>query len=211
MKPRPSPVVVALAFLVCTISLTRGSAFACEDGQGLSQVIASATRTVALTMMPPTPAPTPSVSTPAATDETPALKWPQTTTWPFTIAGRVTLPGPQLQTMPREFRESSDGHGVAKALAGVSTGLFVLLQGVDIAQTMQCIGAASCREANPFLRSLARQPAAFGATKMAIAFVSGYTLFHARGKHPKLVTALSIAGIGLYATITYRQAQLNRR
>jgi hypothetical protein len=206
VKPRCSPTVVALACLAFTVSLTRGLAFAADGGQDLSQAIASATRAVAMTVAPASTSPTP-----AASDQPMTLNWPQASSWPLTFAGPVTLTGAPPQAIPREFREPTDGHGFAKTVAGVSTGLFVLLQGVDIAQTMQCIGAASCREANPFLRSLARQPAAFGATKMAIAFVSGYTLFHARTRHPKLVTALSIAGIGLYATITYRQAQLNRR
>ena len=194
--------MIAVAFLAFTVSLTRGSAFALGD-QDLLPVIASATRTVALTMEP-------STSRGADDDGTVVLKWPQTSSWPVTFGGRVTL-GPPPQAMRRDLREPSEDPGFAKAIAGVTTGMFVLLQGVDIAQTMQCVGASSCREANPFLRSLARNPAAFGATKMAIAFVSGYALFHARSKHPKLVTALSMAGIGLYAAITYRQAQFNHR
>lgn len=198
MKPRSSPIVIALAFLAFTISLTRGAAFA---GQDLSQAIASATRTTALTVAPPAS---------VRTEDTTTLNWPVTSSWPVPLASPVTLSGAPPQA-PRVFLEPAQGNGVAKTFAGITAGTFVLLQGVDIAQTMECIGAASCREANPFLRSLARRPAAFGATKMAIAFVSGYALFHARSKHPKLVTALSIAGIGLYATITYRQAQFNRR
>jgi hypothetical protein len=206
VRTRSSPTVIALAFLACMLSLTRGSAFALGSGQDLSQAVASATRTAALTFMPTSSTPV------AGHDSEPAtLNWPQTSAWPLTFTGPVTLSGAPPQAVPLEPRETGDGHGFAKTVAGVSAGMFVLLQGVDIAQTMQCIGASSCREANPFLRSLARQPAAFGATKMAIAFVSGYALFHARARHPKLVTALSIAGIGLYATITYRQAQFNRR
>ena len=204
VRPRRSPIVIiVLAFLACTVSLTRGSAFACGQDQDVPQTGGPA-RAVALTMSPP-------ATVPDADETTMALNWPPLSSWPLTLAGPVTLGGAPPQAVPREFRDAPDGHGVAKALAGVTTGMFVLLQGVDIAQTMQCIGASSCREANPFLRSLARNPAAFGATKMAIAFASGYALFHARSKHPKLVTALAIAGIGLYATITYRQVQFNRR
>lgn len=183
MKARCSPLVIAIAFMAFTVSLTRGSALAFD--QDISPVVAAATRAMALSV-------TPSV--------------PRTLRDDGVVADRA-VPAP----VPRDASESPDRHGVATTIAGVTTGMFVLLQGVDIAQTMQCVGASSCREANPFLRSLAHKPAAFGATKMAIAFVSGYALFHARGKHPKLVTALSIAGIGLYATITYRQARLNRR
>ena len=201
VRPRCSPTVIAVAFLAFTVSLTRGSAFALGD-QDLSPEIASAARTVALTIDP--------MSRGADDDGTVILKWPKTSSWPVTFGDRVTL-GPPTQAVTRELREPSEDPGFAKAIAGVTTGMFVLLQGVDIAQTMQCVGASSCREANPFLRSLARNPAAFGATKMAIAFVSGYALFHARSKHPKLVTALSMAGIGLYAAITYRQAQFNHR
>lgn len=204
VKPRRSTTVIVLAFLACTVGLTRGSAFAEGRDQQLPQASGSAARTVALTMAPPS-------AVAAEDDVTVALNWPKTSSWPLTLAGPVTLGGAPPQAMPREFQEPADGHGFAKTLAGVTTGMFVLLQGVDIAQTMQCIGASSCREANPFLRSLARNPAAFGATKMAIAFASGYALYHARSKHPKLVTALSIAGISIYAAITYRQAQFNRR
>lgn len=202
MTSRPSPTVVVLAFMALTVSLTSGAAFAADGDQGEGAQATSTTST------PATTSDASNVSGTASPVAAPALRWPATMSWPLPATATPSVAHPAPADDPPVVIDG--GHGFARAVAGLSAGTFVLLQGVDIAQTMRCIGAAACHEANPFLRSLARQPAAFGATKMAIAFVSGYALFHARGHHPKLVTALSVAGISLYATITYRQAQMNR-
>jgi len=45
---------------------------------------------------------------------------------------------------------------------------YLMLSGADIGQSMSCVGARTCYEANPVLRPLATHPAWYGATKIGI-------------------------------------------
>lgn len=73
----------------------------------------------------------------------------------------------------------------------------VALHGADLSLTMHCLGAGTCRELNPVMRSLADHPAWFGATKMGIAALSTWAKVKIYKRNRKLawwITGAEAAG-----------------
>lgn len=89
------------------------------------------------------------------------------------------------------------------ALAGAVTA-----HGLDLATTMHCLGADTCREVNPVLRPLSDKPLVFGAAKMGIAAGSLLATDALRRKgHPRWALALALAQTVVFTAIAVRNTR----
>jgi Fe-S-cluster-containing dehydrogenase component len=83
--------------------------------------------------------------------------------------------------------------------------------GADLYTTGRCIGAGTCREANPFLSPFVNTPLAFGATKMAVAGTVLTVKRRYRDAHPRLVFWVSVAETCFVAAVATHNARLAGR
>lgn len=84
------------------------------------------------------------------------------------------------------------------------------LAGADVAMTMRCIGAGTCREANPLLRPLQDRPAWFGFAKAAVNTASIIAVYKWTKPHSKTryaVLGVLIIGQGAVVALNARQLQ----
>ena len=88
---------------------------------------------------------------------------------------------------------------------------YAAASGADLATTMHCLGAQTCREANPIMVPLVGTPAAAGAVKMGTAALVGWLLLHHHKQHPKVTFWLAIAGTSLYSAAAIHNARVARR
>lgn len=87
-------------------------------------------------------------------------------------------------------------------------GTFAALQGLDAVTTLQAIDRNQARELNPLMAGLTEHPAAFIATKGAIALSTIYLVHRLSKDHPKTAVWLAVALNAGYSTIVisnYRQ------
>lgn len=83
----------------------------------------------------------------------------------------------------------------------------VIAHGMDLSITAHCLGAGTCREANPFLRHFESRPVPLGAVKMASASLSLWAIAEIHKDHPKLGKWLLVASIVGYSAIAITNAR----
>ena len=79
----------------------------------------------------------------------------------------------------------------------LAVGGYMTLNGVDLSQTMYCIGQTTCSEQSPFMRHFTDHPAVFGALKMGLDSAAVYGIIRIHHDRPKLAWLLT--GLGLVA------------
>lgn len=87
---------------------------------------------------------------------------------------------------------------------------YMALNGIDVAQTVSCLNAARCREANPVMRTFAEQPAALGAVKIGVDSAALVTILKLRKNHPKTAWGLTVLGIAAEGAVTVHNARVLR-
>lgn len=83
----------------------------------------------------------------------------------------------------------------------------VVAHGMDLSITAHCLGAGTCREANPFLRSFERRPIPLGAVKMATASLSLLAISEIHKDHPRVGKWLLVASIVGYSAVAISNAR----
>lgn len=95
-------------------------------------------------------------------------------------------------------------------LLPIALGGYMTLNGVDLAQTMACVGAQRCREGNPAMRLMVDHPATFGAAKIGLDSAAVAGILHLRTNHPKLAWALTALGLSVETAATVHNARRMR-
>jgi hypothetical protein len=85
----------------------------------------------------------------------------------------------------------------------LALGGYMTLNGADTAQTLYCLGQASCRESNRVLAVFADHPATFGAVKIGLNSAAVYGIVRLHQQHPRLAWVLVSVGLAVetYATV----------
>lgn len=85
----------------------------------------------------------------------------------------------------------------------LALGTYMTLNSMDLAQTMYCVGAQQCREANLVMAPLQHRPAAMGAIKMGADSAAVYAVWRIHRTHPKIAWAVTALGIAVetYAVV----------
>lgn len=119
--------------------------------------------------------------------------------------------------------EVRHGLGAALVLAGVlvsspvaaddewplhaALGGFMTLNGIDLAQTMYCIGRELCQERNPAAAPLVQRPALVGALKIGLDSAVVYALLRLHPTHRRWAWALTGLGIAVETWATVQNAR----
>lgn len=96
-------------------------------------------------------------------------------------------------------------------LTHLAIGASITAAGMDLATSMHCLGARTCREVNPLLRPLEGQPLAFGAVKGASSALVAWLLLRYHREHPRLVRVVALALTASSTYIAVRNTRLVRR
>lgn len=82
-------------------------------------------------------------------------------------------------------------------------GSYIVASAMDLSTTQRCLGAGTCREANPLLRPLEDMPLTFAAAKTAVAVGVAIILIKQHTKHPRIVRliAVSLTAGSLYIAV----------
>lgn len=92
----------------------------------------------------------------------------------------------------------------------LALGAYMTLNGVDLAQTMACVGSGQCREANRFMAMFTSHPATFGALKIGLDSAAVYAVLRLHKTHPKLAWMVTAIGIGAETAATVHNAKVLR-
>ena len=95
----------------------------------------------------------------------------------------------------------------ADTLFNVGMVFAVTGHGMDLSITSYCLGAETCKEANPLLRPIAERPILLGAAKMGLAGASLWYLAEAHKSNPKVATVVVYAMGGLFTYIAIRNGR----
>lgn len=90
----------------------------------------------------------------------------------------------------------------------LALGSYMALNGVDLAQTMHCLGAQQCREANRVMALFSDRPAVMGALKIGIDSAVVYAIIRIHKKHPRMAWLLTGLGIAVETYASVHNARL---
>lgn len=92
----------------------------------------------------------------------------------------------------------------------IALGSFMTLSGADLSETMFCLGARTCLEANPVFLPFTHSPLAAGAVKMSLASAVSAALLRLHRDHPARAFWISAGLNGFYAWVVIHNAQVIR-
>lgn len=95
----------------------------------------------------------------------------------------------------------------AEPILHVTLAFDMVAHGADMASTMYCAGARTCREANPMFAPFINTPMAAGAWKMALASGSAYFKLRLHRQHPRVVFWWAAAEGSLMTWLAVRTAR----